>query len=96
MNFKCNVSWLRSGANPYSVWEQRYDVQCGSVHSPRRRPPPLEAVGGASIVISVWSVVLRNYRFQLFDKRPELLGGALLLSLWLQESEQHKKDIKLC
>lgn len=96
MNFKCNVSWLRSGANPYSVWEQRYDVQCGSVHSPRRRPPPLEAAGGAAIVISVWSVVLRNYRFQLFDKRPELLGGAILLSLWLQESEQHKRDITLC
>lgn len=96
MNFKCNVSWLRSGANPYSVWEQRYDVQCGSVHSPRRGPPPLEAAGGAAIVISVWSVVLRNYRFQLFDKRPELLGGAILLSLWLQESDQHNRDITLC
>ena len=57
MNFKCDLSWLRSGANPYSVREQRYDVQCVSVHSLRRRFPPLEAAGGAAVVVSVWSVV---------------------------------------
>lgn len=68
MNFECDLSWLRSGANPYSAWEQRYDVQCGSVHALRRRPPPMEAAGGAAVVISVWSAVLRNDCFQLFDK----------------------------
>lgn len=95
MNIKCDLSQLRSGANPYSMWERRYDVQCGSVHSLRRRPPPLEAAGGAAIVVSVWSVVLRNYCFQLFDERPELLGGAILLNLWLQESEKEKRDVTL-
>lgn len=85
MNFKCDLSWLRSGANPYSLWELRYNVQCGSVHSLWRRPPPAEAAGGAAVVISVWSAVLRNDRFQLFDERPELLGGAILLPLWLPE-----------
>lgn len=88
MNFKCDLSWLRSGANPYSVWEQRCNVQCGSVHSLRRRPPPGEAAGGAAVVISVWSAVLRNDRFQLVDKRRELLGEAILLPLWLQGWER--------
>lgn len=95
MNFKCDLSWLRSGANPDSVWEQRYDVQFCSIHSLRRRPPPLEAAGGDAVVISLWSVVLRNYRFQLFDKTPELLGGAVLLPLWVQESETEKGDVTL-
>lgn len=94
MNFKRDLRWLRSGANPYSVWDQRYDVQCGSVHSLGRRPPPLEAAGGAAVVISVWSAVLRNHCFQLFDKRPELLGGAILLPLWLQESKENR-DVTL-
>lgn len=96
MNFKCDLSWLRSGANPYSVWEQRCNVQCGSVHPLRRRPPPGDAAGGAAVVISVWSAVLRNDRFQLVDKRRELLGEAVLLPLWLQESEKDERDVMLC
>lgn len=96
MNFKCDLSWLRSGANPYSVWEQRCDIQCGSVQSLRRGPPPVEVAGGAAVVISVWSAVLRNDCFQLFDKRPELLGGAILLPLWLHESGKEERDVMLC
>lgn len=69
------------------------DVQCGTVHSLRSRPPPLEAAVNG-VVISVWSVVLGNHVLQLFDKRTELPGGAILLPLWLQwtEKERGEKD----
>lgn len=64
------------------------DVQCGSVHSLRRRPPS----AASGVVICVWSVVLRNHLSQLFDERPELPGRALLLPLWLQLPEEERGE----